>query len=203
MREPTDDEIDQVGKILATAAAFDNRTVGTADVIAWCRVIGHLAPGEAEDAVIAHYGESTDRVMPGHILTRVKKIHADRLGRTPDALPDADPDDVRAWLTALREGRYLVATGQLEQRPVREAIESTFVYVKSKWSREVAPLRALDAAGADPDYDDARTVLAALPLEQAVERLGAAREQLAAEGVQFDHRAVTIRAAALAGAAPA
>lgn len=198
MREPTDDEIDQIGKILACAAAFDNRTIGTADILAWWRVIGHLAPGEAEDAIIAHYSESVDRIMPGHILARVKKIHADRLARTPDALPDADPDDVAAWLAALREGRHRVATGQLEQRPVREAIETTFVYVRSKWSREVAPLRALEPAGADPDHDNARNVLAALPLEQAVEHLTAAREQLAAEGAQYDHRAVAIRAAELA-----
>lgn len=198
MREPTDDEITQVSNVLACAAAFDNRTIGTADIIAWWRVIGHLSQGEAEDAVIAHYTESTDRIMPGHILARVKKIHAERLGRTPDALPDADPDDVAAWLAALREGRNRVATGQLEARPVREAIETTFVYVKSKWSREVAPLRALEPAGADPVHDDARTALARLPLERSVELLTQAREQLAAEGAQYDHRGVTIRAAELA-----
>lgn len=198
MREPTDDEIDQVGKILATAAAFDNRTVGTADIVAWWRVIGHLAPGEAEAAVIAHYSESTDRIMPGHILARVKKLHADRLARTPDALPDADPDDVHAWLAALREGRHRVATGQLSARPVQQAIESEFVYVRSKWSREVAPLRAIEAAPPDPEFDAACTVLGRLTPECVQELLAAADEQLKNEGLPPDHHTVAIRAAALA-----
>jgi hypothetical protein len=203
-------EPEAIGDVLAVAAAFDNRTVGVADNAAWFKVIGHLNQAEVEDAIIAHYAETTDRIMPAHVLTRVGKIRALRLAHAgPEAVPDADPDDVPAYQAALREGRWRTANGAAP-RPVRRAIETAFnngkhLRVESKWDRS-APIThrrfALPAApepeapAIDPDYVAAEAVLAQLP--DRAQWIRAARAELEAEGVRLTRAAEAIRAADLA-----
>lgn len=81
-----------MGELLASAAIYDNRTVGDADILAWMRAIGDLAYDDADAAVAAHYGETTDRLMPAHVRTRVKAARRERLDREITPAPDADPD---------------------------------------------------------------------------------------------------------------
>lgn len=68
---------DEVRELLSVAAGYDSRTVGESDVDAWVLAlrdlrIPNLALGECVDAVIMHYQTSTDRIMPAHILNRVR-----------------------------------------------------------------------------------------------------------------------------------
>lgn len=198
-----------IGDVLAVAAAFDNRTVGDADCIAWYRAIGHLNQQEVEEAIIAHYMETTDRIMPAHVLGRVGKIRALRLAHAgPEAVPDADPDDIPAYQAALREGRWRTASGMVSQ-PVRQAIETAFnngqhLRVESKWNRNTPITHrrlALPAAPepgpeANPEHAAANAVLAELPDRQTW--IEAARVELEAEGARLSHAAVAIRAADLA-----
>jgi hypothetical protein len=58
---------EEVARVLAAAAARDNRKVGTVDVLAWLQDIGDLNPDDALAAVSEHYRESTDRIMPAHV----------------------------------------------------------------------------------------------------------------------------------------
>src|SRR5690606_17919177 len=51
----------------AKIAAFDHRTVGESDVLAWHQTIGDLDPLDALDAVAAHYQHETCWLMPAHI----------------------------------------------------------------------------------------------------------------------------------------
>jgi hypothetical protein len=86
----TDDEI---GELLAVAAGYDQRTVGRVDIDAWQLAfddprIPNLQLGECVDAVILHYRDSPERIMPAHILTRVK---AERAGAISKALPAGKP----------------------------------------------------------------------------------------------------------------
>ncbi|GAA0853315.1 hypothetical protein ACFQVD_26730 [Streptosporangium amethystogenes subsp. fukuiense] len=83
----TDDEIIDV---LTTAALYDRRKVGKTDVIAWREVIGDLDFPDARDAVIGHYTDSTDWLMPAHVRVRVKAIRTRRLERSP--LPAPNPE---------------------------------------------------------------------------------------------------------------
>lgn len=69
---------EDVGRILAAAAGRDQRTVGTADVLAWYQDIGDLDPDDALAAVSRHYRESTDRLMPAHIRRIVAVIDRER-----------------------------------------------------------------------------------------------------------------------------
>ena len=99
---------EEMGELLASAAIYDNRTVGDADILAWMRAIGDLPYDDADAAVAAHYGETTDRLMPAHVRTRVKAVRRARLDREVMSAPDAEltdqPRRYRAALNRLIEG---------------------------------------------------------------------------------------------------
>lgn len=59
------------------------------------------------------------------IRTEVAAIRKARIDALPEAVPDADPDDVAAYLAAIRSGRQRVASG-LKPRPVRALISRAF-----------------------------------------------------------------------------
>ena len=84
----------EVGVLLARVALFDARTVGDADIAAWCGVIGDLDLVDAIEAVSWHYGESTNRIMPADVRAGVRVVR-DR--RATDAR-------IRAWEDAEARG---------------------------------------------------------------------------------------------------
>lgn len=55
------------GKVLMKVAAYDQRTVGAADIAAWHEVIGHLDLADCLNAVTTHYREQSTRAMPADI----------------------------------------------------------------------------------------------------------------------------------------
>jgi len=68
----------QTARVLAAAAAFDQRTVGHSDVAAWHSALGELDFEDARDAVTRHYRKSTERVMPMHVLELAAEIRSHR-----------------------------------------------------------------------------------------------------------------------------
>jgi hypothetical protein len=79
---------DEIIDLLSVAAAYDQRTVGNADIAAWTLALGDLDFGRARDAVVAHYREQTRRIMPADI-----RQHARAATRQPvpfGELPAAD-----------------------------------------------------------------------------------------------------------------
>jgi hypothetical protein len=97
----------EIARLLAVIAAFDRRTVGDADVLAWHDVLGDLDFTDADTAAKAHYRDSREFLMPADVRHRVMRLREQRLSTGGDSavVPDADPDDVPAWLEALRAGR--------------------------------------------------------------------------------------------------
>ena len=81
---------DETVDLLTVAAAFDQRTVGEGDAMAWYAVVGDLDFTEAKQAVIGHYTDSTDRIMPAHVRVRVKAARRDRLARELVTPPPAE-----------------------------------------------------------------------------------------------------------------
>jgi hypothetical protein len=76
----------EVAKLLAFCAAYDQRTIGKSDVEAWAEALDspwvpNIDPDEAQEAVIAHYQETAQRVNVADVLKRIKTARADRLGR--------------------------------------------------------------------------------------------------------------------------
>jgi hypothetical protein len=94
----------EAGELLAVCAAFDRRTTGPSDVLAWTNALGDLPFGDCEKSVIAHYNDTDDWVMPVHVRRRVRAMRADRIARAPrPELPDAFADNPVAWIDAYRE----------------------------------------------------------------------------------------------------
>lgn len=125
-------------RLLARCAAFDNRRPNESAAQAWAAAL-HDVPMDADAvaAVARYYGtppENPDQrkwIEPHHVRSLRAKIREERMSATgdipgpglPAAVPDADPDDVRGYLAALREGRTRTASGgELRQRPVLELI---------------------------------------------------------------------------------
>lgn len=90
---------EESGKLLGMCAAYDNRNVDDSAMYAWFRVIGDLPYAECESAVIAHYSESREWIMPADVRTRVKRKQRDEAerGRIRQVL---DPDAYRAEVAA-------------------------------------------------------------------------------------------------------
>lgn len=100
----------EVAMLLTMAAAFDRRTIGDADVLAWHQILERVVFEDAKQAIVDHYGSTRDWLMPVDVLTAVKRMRKDRLSSV-ELVPDADPDDVPAYIDALRSQRLRVADG--------------------------------------------------------------------------------------------
>jgi hypothetical protein len=97
---------------LARAAAFDRRTVGEVEARAWAEAFPtDYRTDEVVRAIVAHYRASTDFLMPKHVIDAVTAERAANrkryMSENFNAVPDVDPDDVDAWLAALRRGELV------------------------------------------------------------------------------------------------
>ncbi|MEW9530737.1 hypothetical protein [Microbispora sp. NPDC049125] len=112
---------EEVGKLLALCTGFDRRTVGAADVLAWHEAFtlkGVTSFADARQAVIEHYSESDDFIMPVHVIRRAKAIRAKRLANQDSAavLPQGDvADRPTAWLEELRNRIDAAADGLVNE----------------------------------------------------------------------------------------
>lgn len=105
--------LDEVIDLLTVAAVFDFRSIGEADAIAWHAVLGDLDFGDARTAVLAHYTESCDRIMPANVRQRVKAMRRERLAREIAPAPAAGvADDPGQYRAALRAGLARIADGK-------------------------------------------------------------------------------------------
>lgn len=78
---------------------------------AWTLVLEDVTFDDARQAVVA-VAKRAPFVAPAEIIAEVKRMRRDRLDASPEAIPDADPDDEAAYRRALREGRMKVAEGR-------------------------------------------------------------------------------------------
>src|SRR6266498_864439 len=88
-----------VARVLTKAAAYDQRTIGEADVLAWHEILAPYELVDALEAVTRHYRDSTERVMPAQLrkltITTRDERHSRELGRSGAlALPSRFEDDV-------------------------------------------------------------------------------------------------------------
>lgn len=96
-------------RLLAKLAAFDQRTVGEPDVLAWHEVLGHFDLQDCLVAVTEHYREETRRAMPADIrrlairIRDTRKDAAERLAlAAAPPLPDRS-EQVRALVRAVAD----------------------------------------------------------------------------------------------------
>lgn len=81
-------ELDDASKVLAVAATFDPRlrppteADATARALAWAQALRAEMPVDyAIRAVVAHYQESTDSIMPAHLNERWRAHRREELDR--------------------------------------------------------------------------------------------------------------------------
>jgi hypothetical protein len=111
--------LEETVDLLTVATAFDRRTVGEGDVIAWHAAIGDLGLDDARAAAIAHYRDSTEWIMPGHVRQRVRAMRSERLAREITPAPPAElTDNAHAYQEALQRRIGQIADG----KQVRHAI---------------------------------------------------------------------------------
>lgn len=102
----------ETAQLLALVAAYDRRTIGRADVQAWHVVLAEVSYDDARTVVTGHYATQTAWIMPAHIVDGVRRIRSERLAGLDALLPDADPDDIHAWLKAYRRQIADAAAGR-------------------------------------------------------------------------------------------
>jgi hypothetical protein len=119
----------EIGKVLALCAAFDQRTTGAADVIAWLEVIGDLRVEDAAQAVKDHYRDHRERITVADIRDRVRAVRLARVENLEDVdlVRDVDPDDPH-WTRILQARRRAVLDGtpveQAKAIPARQALRA-------------------------------------------------------------------------------
>lgn len=84
---------DEVIDLLSLMASYDRRTAGEVDIDAWGLAVGDLPFADARDAVIGHYRESADWIMPAHVRRRVDAVRAARLAAAGN-LEELIPEDL-------------------------------------------------------------------------------------------------------------
>ena len=117
---------DEVWDLLELISSIDRRKVGLTDRQVWEGLIGDLSAADAQAAVIAHYRESREWIMPADVRTRVKAMRNDRLSRHPAPAPPAELTDEPGRYKAVAEaGVRRIADGMARRMaiaaaPVRE-----------------------------------------------------------------------------------
>lgn len=84
-----------IATVLAKAAAYDQRTVGKADIAAWHEILHPYELADALQAITRHYTETRERIYPNNVITHIRAIRAaqNRGTSQPLALPGKYEDD--------------------------------------------------------------------------------------------------------------
>lgn len=69
----------EVAKLLTAISIIDNRVVGVETVEAWHSLVGDYDLDDAMRAVRWHFAESTDYLMPAHIVAGARRAKAERV----------------------------------------------------------------------------------------------------------------------------
>ena len=91
--------------VLAKAQAYDNRTVGAANVAAWQEVLADIGLDEALAAVTDHFKNSTDYLQAAHII----RFHESGRYDGKRLLEIAGPPDYPSDLTLQAERQFRLA----------------------------------------------------------------------------------------------
>ncbi|MBQ1122608.1 hypothetical protein [Streptomyces sp. B15] len=117
----------EAGKLLARAAAFDNRQPSVAASAAWAEAL-HDVPADADAyaAVARYYGTPPEDgrrlwLEPHHVRTIRKKIRAERHGDTIAAYQPAYPEETPIEFVERRRAQLAaIGDGRLAPTPVRQ-----------------------------------------------------------------------------------
>ena len=115
---------DEIIDLLTLMASYDRRKVGEADVPAWDAAVGDLPYDDCRTAVIAHYRETADWIMPAHVRRRVLAIRNERLKAAGDLerlIPEELADRPLEYAKALDDLVAAVRDGQAAPKAIGSA----------------------------------------------------------------------------------
>ena len=123
----------EAGELVALMALYDNRRASDPDVVAWLKVVGDLGYVDCEAAVIAHYQDTRERIMPADVRQRVRDIRDARLNameipeppRELASNPPAYRAAIRAAAQAIADGRDPEAAMRAVAAQVRRELEAS------------------------------------------------------------------------------
>lgn len=111
---------DEVWDLLELIASIDRRKVGLTDRQTWEGLVGDLPAADAQAAVVAHYRESREWIMPADVRTRVRATRRERLSREIlPAPPHELTDEPGRYRAVIQAGLKRIADGF----SIRRAIE--------------------------------------------------------------------------------
>lgn len=91
----------EAAALLAVAAAFDNRKPDPDAATAWAAALGDYEFNSCRDAVVAHYRESREWIMPADVVSRVRIIAIERMRPFGTLVPpqhlQGDPAEEMKW----------------------------------------------------------------------------------------------------------
>jgi hypothetical protein len=103
----------EAAKLLAVAAAFDNRKPDADSATAWAAALDGHRFEDCRDAIVQHYRTSREWIMPADVITAVKKTRTSRLEDVAPTPPAGmDPDDTGSYARWLEVTRRAIADGQ-------------------------------------------------------------------------------------------
>jgi hypothetical protein len=87
--------------VLTKCAAFDSRTIGEADAIAWAEALSsaNCSLQDSLRGVTEHYTTTSSRIMPLELINKVRAIRQARIKAAgePDYPPDLTVAQERGW----------------------------------------------------------------------------------------------------------
>ncbi|MCD1287314.1 MULTISPECIES: hypothetical protein [unclassified Brevibacterium] len=106
--------LSEAGELLALISAYDNRNTSEEVSAAWYDLLTPYTLHEAKHAAKKHFHESTDYLMPAHIVRIIKAERRARLAKVETIVPSrADMTDTAAELTATKALSKAIASGEL------------------------------------------------------------------------------------------
>jgi hypothetical protein len=141
---------EEVIDLLTTCAAFDRRTVGEADVVAWHSAVGDLDFPDAREAVVRHYRNTRDWIMPADVRKLVKEIREQRLTRHAVPAPSAElADQPGRYMEAVQDAVRQIARGFSLPKQIPAKAEPTAEYTQVRGT-DRDPLRIASLSVACP-----------------------------------------------------
>lgn len=102
----------ETAELLGTIQAFDHRTVGEADIMAWHAVLRDVEIASAKAAVIEHFTVSKEWLAPVDIRTIIARTRSRRIGSIPSVVPPWQlADDPAREMTWVANYRHAIADG--------------------------------------------------------------------------------------------
>lgn len=120
----------ETAKLLAWCAAYDQRTTGEADILAWHEALAspwvpNLGLEEAQTAVTEHYRATAERITPADVLKRVKDTRSANMQRVAPKAAAAPPSAEYLEARAAYAPSRAVAAGEDSQERARDQVAAS------------------------------------------------------------------------------